>query len=259
MGGGRLADKVAVVTGGAAGIGRAVSLRFAVEGAVVVVCDIDAEGGEAVAHEARASSPSSRFVHLDVADEASWEAAIEAVEQEHGRVDVLVNNAGLPYRRPLADSPLSEWQALMAVNAGGTFLGLKHGTAAMARSGGGSVVNVSSAAALVGVAAMTTYSATKGAVRAMSRVAAMELAGQGIRVNSVYPTSVRTAMVVSDARDSGVGVEEFLEAAAALSPLDGIAEPEDVAAAVLFLAGDEARFVTGAELVVDGGATAGVG
>ncbi|MBR7741856.1 glucose 1-dehydrogenase [Phycicoccus sp. BSK3Z-2] len=255
---GRLFGKVAMVTGGGAGIGRAVSLRFAAEGATVVVCDIDDDRGEETVRMARAVTDTVFATHLDVSGETSWGTALDTVLQSHGRVDVLVNNAGLAYRRPLADSPLAEWRDLMAVNAGGTFLGLKHVTTAMARTGGGAIVNVASAAALIGVPGMTTYSAAKGAVRAMSRVAAMEFAADGVRVNSVYPTSVRTGMVVSDARDTGVSVEEFLDAAGALSPLGGIAEPEDVADAVLFLASDEARFVTGAELVVDGGATAGV-
>lgn len=256
-GNGRLQGKIALVTGAGAGIGRAVGLRFALEGALVVITDADAEAAERVADEVREQSGTAEFRRLDVRDERAWHHVIDAVAATFGHLDIVVNNAGLPYRRSLPESSLEDWQQLMMVNAGGAFLGLKHATRAMARHGGGSIVNISSAAALMGLAGMTSYAATKGAVRAMSRVAAMEFADAGVRVNSVYPTSVRTAMIESDARDSGVSVTEFIEGAAALSPLGRIAEPDDVADAVLFLASDEARFITGAELVVDGGATAG--
>ncbi len=257
----RLADKVALVTGGGAGIGRAISVRFAAEGATVIVCDLDADGAAQTLRLVRqvGGGLSHDWHHLDVSDESGWEAIIETVLGSHGRLDVLVNNAARPYRRLLPESTWEAWQALMAVNAGGTFLGMKHSVRALTESNSGAVVNISSAAALVGVTGMTSYSAGKGAIRAMSRTAAIELASAGIRVNSVYPTSVATAMVESDARDTGVSVPEFLDAAAALSPLPGMAETTDVANAALFLASDESRFVTGAELVVDGGATTGVG
>lgn len=255
----RLAGKTAMVTGGAAGIGRAISIRLAEAGATVVVCDIDDDNARQTALAARGDLGNAQHLHLDVTDEAAWERAIRAVTTEHGALDILINNAGLPYRRALPDSSFSDWQELMRVNAGGMFLGMKQGTRAIAAAGGGAIVNVSSAAALVGVPAMTSYSASKGAIRAMSRVAAVEFATAGVRVNSVFPTSVRTAMVESDARDSGISVPDFVAAAAALSPLGRIAEPEDVADAVLFLASEESRFITGAELVIDGGATASVG
>lgn len=253
----QLSGQTAIVTGGATGIGRAISLRLAAEGATVVVCDIDDDGARQTALAAYGDA--TQHSHLDVSDEAAWERVIDAVVTEHGALNILINNAGLPYRRALPDSSFSDWQQLMTVNAGGMFLGMKHGTRAIAAAGGGAIVNVSSAAALVGVAAMASYSASKGAIRAMSRVAAVEFATAGVRVNSVYPTSVRTAMVESDARDTGISVPEFVTAAAALSPLGRIAEPEDVADAVLFLASAESRFITGAELVVDGGATSSVG
>ena len=253
----RLEGKIAIITGGGAGIGRAISTRFAEEGATVVVCDIDDDAGQESAHQASVGAGRAHFHHLDVTDESGWRATLDAVRDAEGRLDILVNNAGLPYRRALAESSLEDWQHLTTVNAGGAFLGLKHGSRAIADSGGGAIVNVASAAALRGLAGMATYAAGKGAVRAMSRVAAVEYAAAAVRVNSVYPTSVRTAMVDSDARDSGVSVEDFVTAAAALSPLGRIAEPDDVADAVTFLASDESRFITGAELVIDGGATAG--
>lgn len=196
---------------------------------------------------------------FDVTDEERWKSTLASVIESFGSVDVLVNNAGLPYRRMLEDSPLDEWQKLMHVNAGGAFLGLKHGTQVIADSGGGAIVNISSAAALAGVAGMTSYSASKGAIRAMSRVASREYAEQGVRVNSVFPTSVATAMLEFDAADTGVSVPEFAEVAASLSPLDGLAEPEDVANAALFPASDESKFITGAELLIDGGASSSVG
>lgn len=256
----RLAAKVALVTGGGAGIGRAISVRFAAEGATVIVCDLDTAGAAhtlRMVQEAGAGSPHAR-IRLDVSDECGWKATIEEVLETHGHLDVLVNNAGRPLRRLLRESDWQDWQSLMAVNAGGTFLGMKHSVRALTHGRGSAIVNISSAAALVGVTGMTSYSAGKGAIRAMSRTAAAELAPIGIRVNSIYPTSVATAMVDSDARDTGVTVADFMEAAAALSPLPGMAETTDVANAALFLAGDESRFVTGAEVVVDGGATTGV-
>lgn len=254
---GRLQGKVALVTGAGAGIGRAVSLRLAVEGATVAVTDIDDGSGQRVAAAVEELGQVSRFWHLDVGEETDWRQTIEAVTRSYGHLDIMINNAGLAYRRSLPASSFEDWQQLIKVNAGGAFLGLKHATQAMVSGGGGSIVNVSSAAALMGLAGMTSYAASKGAVRAMSRVAAIEFAGSGVRVNSVYPTSVRTAMIDSDARDSDVSVADFVAAAAALSPLGRIAEPDDVADAVLFLASDESRFITGAELVIDGGATAG--
>lgn len=254
---GRLQGKIAMITGGGAGIGRAISIRFAAEGATVVVCDVNEEAGRETVEQTNPSAGHAHVHRLDVTDEPGWQTALGALRDAHGRLDILVNNAGLPYRRALAESSLHDWQHLTNVNAGGAFLGLKHGSRAIADSGGGAIVNVASAAALLGLPGMTTYAAGKGAVRSMSRVAAMEYAAAEVRVNSVYPTSVRTAMVESDARDSGVSVEDFLKGAAALSPLGRVAEPADVADAVLFLASDEARFITGAELVVDGGATAG--
>lgn len=255
----RLHGKVALVTGGAAGIGRATCALFAGQGATVIVGDIDAAGGRETVELVRAENGFAEYRELDVAQDGSWQRVIDASVAQHGTLDVVVNNAGLPCRRTLPDSSLTEWQSLMAVNAGGTFLGLKHGARALGETGGGAIVNVCSAAALIGVPGMITYSASKGAIRAMSRVVAMEYASAGVRVNTVFPSSVRTAMVESDARDTGVTVPQFLEMSAALSPLGRIAQPSDVAQALLFLAGDESSFVTGAELVIDGGATAGIG
>ena len=255
----RIEGKIAMVTGGAAGIGRAISQRLAAEGATVVICDVDALG----AHETKelVSGPGTdhHHVELDVRHEEAWESALEIVRRRYGRLDVLVNNAGRPYRRALPGSSWDDWQDLMTTNAGGMFLGMKHGAPALAAAGGGAIVNISSAAALVGVPNMTTYSAAKGAVRAMSRAAAAEFAHARVRVNSIYPTSVPTAMLASDAEDTGVTTDEFATAAAALSPLPGMASVDDVAAATIYLASDEAQFVTGAEIAIDGGATSLIG
>jgi len=247
-----------LVTGAGAGIGRAIALRLAAEGSTVVVGDIDAAGAEQTVERVRSSGGTARHVLLDVADESSWRAVVDDVSIA-GRLDFLVNNAGLPYRRLLPESTWTDWRRIMTVNAGGMFLGMKHAAPVMAESGGGSIVNVCSAAALVGVAGMTTYSASKGAIRAMSRAVASEYAAAGVRVNSVFPTSVPTAMLDSDAGDTGLPVDEFRRAAAALSPLPGLASTDDVAEAVLHLVGDGARFVTGSELVIDGGATSLIG
>lgn len=254
----RVQDKTAVVTGGAAGIGAAVCRRLGAEGARVVVTDVDEAGAQQVVDAVVAAGGRARAARLDVSDEAAWTSVLEEVGSREGRLDVLVNNAGLPCRVPLADSGLSEWLHLMAVNGAGVFLGLKHGAASIAAGGGGAVVNMSSVAALMGAPTLSSYGATKGAIRAMSRVAAMEHAAAGVRVNTVFPGSVRTAMALSDAGAAGISLEEFLAASAAMVPPGRVAEPEEVADAVLFLASDEARYITGAELVVDGGLSAGI-
>jgi NAD(P)-dependent dehydrogenase (short-subunit alcohol dehydrogenase family) len=239
----------ALVTGGASGIGRATAARLADAGFRVVVGDVDPAGQEAVAAIAGAV-----FVEHDVADESSWERAIETVLDAHGRLDVLVNNAGISYVRAVTDTTLADWRALMAVNLDGVFLGTKHGVRAMRRHGeGGSIVNVSSAAGLVGSPFSSAYCASKGGVRLLTKAVALECAAEAIRVNSVHPGAVRTPIW------SKVGVSPELEAViGAASPLGRMAEPEEIADAILYLASDASRYVTGSELVIDGGFTAGM-
>jgi 3(or 17)beta-hydroxysteroid dehydrogenase len=242
--------KTALVTGGASGIGRATAARLADAGFRVVVADVDPAGQEVVAAIAGAV-----FVEHDVTDEASWERAMATVLDVHGRLDVLVNNAGISYVRAVTDTTLADWRALMAVNLDGVFLGTKHGVRAMRRHrDGGSIVNVSSASGLVGSPLSSAYCASKGAVRLFTKAVALECASEAIRVNSVHPGAVRTPIW------GKVGVSPELEAVVgAAAPLGRMAEPEEVADAIVYLASEASRYITGSELVIDGGFTAGMG
>jgi NAD(P)-dependent dehydrogenase (short-subunit alcohol dehydrogenase family) len=251
---GRLAGRVALVTGGASGIGRATCRLFAGEGAVVAVADIDEPGGRAVAEEIGRAGGSAAFHRLDVTREADWAAAVERVLREHGRLDVLVNNAGrggAPARAVAERVQVGDWELTMAANATSVMLGTKHAIPAMRRTGGGAIVNVVSIYAMVGSRGGTAYHASKGAARALTRAAAVQYAPEGIRVNAVFPGFVETAMTAELHAQPGVREERT-----ALTPLGRLAEPEDIAPGILYLASDEARFVTGTELVIDGGMTA---
>jgi 3(or 17)beta-hydroxysteroid dehydrogenase len=244
--------KVALVTGGASGIGRATAVRLADAGFRVVLTDIDPAGQQVVAAIAGAV-----FVEHDVADEPAWERAIQTVLDTHGRLDVLVNNAGIGRGGAVTNTTLEDWRALMAVNLDGVFLGTKHGVGAMRLHGdGGSIINVSSTAGLVGAAFLSAYCASKGGVRLFTKAVALECAAEAIRVNSVHPGPVRTPIWGK----LGLGPEDeaaVTAAVAATSPLARMAEPEEVADAILYLASDASRYVTGSELVIDGGLIAG--
>jgi NAD(P)-dependent dehydrogenase (short-subunit alcohol dehydrogenase family) len=251
---GRLAGKVAIVTGGASGIGRATCRLFGREGAAVAVGDIDEAGGEAVADDVARAGGRATFLRLDVTREADWAAAVEHVLQEHGRLDVLVNNAGRgggPARAVAEHVSVADWDLVMAGNATSVMLGTKHAIPAMRRSGGGAIVNVVSIYALVGSPSGTAYHASKGAARALTRVTAIQYASEGIRINAVFPGFVETAMTAELHARPGVREERV-----ALTPVGRLAEPEDIAPGILYLASDEASFVTGTELVIDGGMTA---
>jgi 3(or 17)beta-hydroxysteroid dehydrogenase len=241
--------RAALVTGAASGIGRATAERLAGAGFGVVATDVDPAGRQVAAAIAGAV-----FVEHDVADEAAWERAIQTALDAHGRLDVLVNNAGIVRAQAVTETTLADWRALMAVNLDGVFLGTKHGVRAMRRHGdGGSIVNVSSTSGLVGAAFASAYCASKGAVRLFTKAVALECAAEAIRVNSVHPGPVRTPLW----RQVGIGPEDEA-AVGATSPLGRMAEPEEVAEAIAYLASDAARYVTGAELVIDGGLTAGM-
>jgi NAD(P)-dependent dehydrogenase (short-subunit alcohol dehydrogenase family) len=251
---GRLAGKVAIVTGGASGIGRATCRLFGREGARVAVADVDERGGRAVADEIVREGGRATFHRLDVAAEEAWGAAIEEVLREHGRLDILVNNAGRgdrPARAVAEHVTLADWDLTMAVNATGMMLGTKHAIPAMRRTGGGAIVNVVSVYAMVGSRAATAYHASKGAARALTRSTAVQYAPEGIRINAVFPGFVETAMTAESHAQPGVREERT-----ALTPLGRLGEPEDIAPGILYLASDEARFAAGTELVIDGGMTA---
>ena len=247
---GRLEGKCCLISGGAKGLGAAQARLFAREGARVAVGDIlDADGGRLV-EELRASGAASVFLRLDVTSEADWEGAVGAVMCELGTLDVLVNNAGIYNRALVEDTTLEEWERVMSVNSTGVFLGTKHAVPAMRRSGGGSIVNMSSVAGLVGSRTQTVYNASKGAVRLLTKSTAVQYAADGIRANSVHPGVIETDMMKEVVRN-----EDERATRMSLTPIGRFGTAEDVAHGVLFLASDEASYVTGAELVIDGGLT----
>ena len=241
----RLEEKVALVTGAARGIGEAIARLFAKEGAAVVIGDILETEGEATAEDIRAQGGEARFLRLDVTSEDSWQQAVKTVEDWHGKLNVLVNNAGLVDREAIEDTPLDLWERIMAVNITGVFLGTKHVIPAMRRAGGGSIINMSSAYGLIGTANRPAYTASKGGVRLFTKATAVEHAKEGIRANSIHPGFVVTPMTAS------YQVEERI----AQTPMGRLATPEDIAPGALFLACDDSRYMTGSELVIDGGLT----
>jgi 3alpha(or 20beta)-hydroxysteroid dehydrogenase len=238
----RLAGKTALVTGGARGQGAAHGRRLAEEGAAVILADILEDAGESHARELRAAGHDVRFVRLDVTVPRDWDAAVGAAETDLGGLDVLVNNAGVVRVAPIVDESDEGWHGTMAVNATGVFYGMRAAIPALRRRGGGSVINVASIYGPVGAPGYVAYTASKGAVIAMTKVAALEHAHEHIRVNAICPGPVRTPMS-ADEGDASVGV----------TPLRRRAEPEEIASVVAFLASNDAVYVTGAELAVDGG------
>jgi NAD(P)-dependent dehydrogenase (short-subunit alcohol dehydrogenase family) len=252
----RLAGKVAIVTGGASGIGEATCRLFVQAGARgVVIADVTDAAGQAVAAALASPASSVLFQHLDVSREAQWAVAIQVVMDHFGRLDVLVNNAGISVvssGMPSVEGTTEEsWERVFGVNAKGVFLGMKHAIPAMRQSGGGSIVNIASVYAMVGSPLGTAYSASKGAVRAATRTAAVQCASQGIRVNAVFPGFVESPMMHELHARPGMRENRIAQ-----TPLGRLAVPEDIAWGILFLASDESRYMTGSELVIDGGLTA---
>ncbi len=251
---GRLDGKVALVTGAAAGLGRAAAIRMAEQGARVVVTDVLDEAGDDVASEIGAPA---RFERLDVTRPEDWSRAMETALEAFGRLDVLVNNAGVVVLGDVESLSLAAWRHVHAVNLDGVFLGCRHGVEVMKRGGGGSIINLSSVSGLVGGHNLAAYNSSKGGVRLLTKSVALHCAraGYGIRCNSVHPTFIETAMVRSmiDASDDPERTRQKL---VRQIPLGEIGEPDDVAHMIVYLASDESKFVTGAEFVVDGGVTA---
>ena len=254
----RVAGKVAIVTGATSGLGAAAARRLAEEGANVLVTGRDEGRGQAVVDSIAAAGGTARFHPLDVTDEDAWRATVESATAAHGRLDILVNNAGITRAEPIAEVTLETWRRIMAVNADGVFLGTRSAIPAMRRSGGGSIVNMSSVLGMVGTANLAAYTASKGAVRYFTKCVALECArdGSGIRVNSIHPAFIHTPMMDETAirmfGDADAGRREFGK----LHPVGHVGEPVDIANGVVYLASDEAKFVTGTELVIDGGYTA---
>ncbi|MCO1655129.1 SDR family NAD(P)-dependent oxidoreductase [Pseudonocardia humida] len=250
---GRLDAKTAIVTGGANGLGEAIATRMTEEGATVAVLDVDADGGRRVA----AALPGATFHACDVTREADVEAAIGAAVAAHGRLDVLVNNAGITGAAgPSHELALADWERVMAVNSTAVFLCTKHAVPHLRAAGEGSVVNISSIFGLVGSGGIPAYHASKGAVRAMTKTDALAYAPDRIRVNSIHPGYVWTEMVRASTDRAGLSEPDARARLDPLHPLGGVGRPDDIAWGVVYLASDEARWVTGAELVIDGGYTA---
>jgi len=248
----RLEGKVAIISGAARGQGATEARLFAQEGAKVVLGDVLDEDGMKVEAEIRELGGEATYLHLDVTNEQDWQRAVETAGSNYGKLDILVNNAGIVIGKEIEETTEEDWDRIMAVNAKGVFLGTKHAIPAMRRAGGGSIVNISSISGLVSIG-HPTYIATKGAVRLFTKSTAIQHARDNIRCNSVHPGSVDTPM-----RQKGLG---DLDAAAIQErlnkiPLGRIGTTEDIAYGVLYLASDEASFVTGSELVIDGGYTA---
>ncbi|MHB8465371.1 MAG: SDR family NAD(P)-dependent oxidoreductase [Acidimicrobiales bacterium] len=244
----RLKDRVAIVTGASRGMGAATALRFVQEGARVIIADIRVEEGETLAKEL---GERARFVELDVADESAWTNALGAAEEFGPSVDILVNNAGIASFMPIAQMSVENYERVYQINQLGVFLGMRTVIPSMTRAGRGSIVNISSVDGLFGSPMAIAYGATKFAVTGMTKVAALELAPAGIRVNSVHPGVVRTPILeVAPGLDLGSMIEPTV-------PLHRVGEAEEVANLSLFLASDESSYITGAAMVIDGGATAG--
>ncbi|MGH3517287.1 MAG: glucose 1-dehydrogenase [Haloechinothrix sp.] len=246
---GRLAGKVALITGAARGQGAAAARRFVEEGARVLIADVLDADGKQLADEL---GDAAVFCHLDVTEEGDWEHAVGRAVAEFGSLNVLVNNAGILHFSALADTTLADYERVIRVNQIGTFLGLRSVVRPMREAGGGSIVNVSSVEGLAGMPFLVAYTASKFAIRGMTKVAALELGQDGIRVNSVHPGMIDTQMVA----DALGGHEVDTTWVKKKIPLGRVGQAGEIADLVLFLAGDESSYSTGAEFVADGGATA---
>ena len=248
----RLEGKVAIITGGARGQGATEARMFAQEGASVVIGDVRDELGMQVEAEIRELGGEAVYLHLDVTSNDDWQRAIDTAEQQFGKVDVLVNNAAIVLRKDIEETTSEDWDNIMDINAKGVFLGTRAVIPAMRRAGGGSIINISSISGLVAIGP-PAYIATKGAVRLFTKSTAIQYASENIRANSIHPGSVDT-----DMRREGLGSQtpEEIQARVDNIPLGRVGTTEDIAYGVLFLASDESSFMTGSEVVIDGGYTA---
>ncbi|KIZ13513.1 SDR family NAD(P)-dependent oxidoreductase [Streptomyces natalensis] len=261
---GKLTDRVVLITGAARGQGEQEARLFVAEGARVILGDVLDGPGEALAKEL--GEDRARYVHLDVSQEADWTAAVAAAKAAYGTIDGLVNNAGILRFNELVSTPLAEFQQVVQVNQVGAFLGMKAVTPELVAAGGGTIVNTASYTALTGMAFLTSYAATKAAIVGMTRVAAMELAGKGIRVNAMCPGAVDTPMTNPDrvAADGGPKAADEAGSAALdefygkVVPMGRIGRPEEVARLALFLSCEDSSYITGQPFVIDGGWMAGV-
>lgn len=254
----RVKDKVAIVTGGASGLGKSIALLLAREGAKVVVTDIDLEKGGEVAELIRQQDGEAIFIRQDVAVEKDWKRVIDKTLETYGKLHILANSAGIGIGGNVEEVSLEDWRKLLSINLDGTFLGTQYGIKAMRKTGeGGSIINFSSIEGLIGDPNLPAYNASKGGVTLFTKSAALHCArnGYGIRVNSIHPAYIWTPMVENylKAQDNPEEGKKMLES---LHPVGHLGEPDDIGYGVVYLASDESKFMTGAELVIDGGYTA---
>ena len=254
----RVKNKVCIVTGAALGIGQACARRLAEEGALLALFDILDPAGQTLAEELQSRGAAARYWHVDVASERSVQEAIDGVARQYGTIDVLVNNAGIAgINKPTHEVSEEEWDRVQAVNVKGVFFCTKHTIPHLRRNGSGSIINLSSIYGLVGAPDVPPYHASKGAVTLMTKTDALLYAADRIRVNSVHPGYIWTPMVETHLRDSGAGdIDMARVEVGKLHPLGHLGEPDDIAWGVVYLASEESKFMTGAELTIDGGYTA---
>ena len=249
---GRLEGKVILISGGAKGQGATESIMFAGEGAKIIIGDILDDEGLKVESQIRELGGDATFVHLDVTQESDWGNAVKTAISSYGGLNVLVNNAGILIRKSIEDTTVEDWDRIMSINAKGVFLGTKAAIPALREAGGGSIINISSTAGLVSSSSgSASYTATKGAVRLFTKSTAIQYAKDGIRCNSVHPGPIETDMIhqsITDPNAMALRMEKL--------PMGRLGKPEEVANGVLYFASDESSFVTGSELVIDGGSTA---
>lgn len=243
----RFDGRVALITGGASGIGKATAKRIAADGGSVVIADLQDEAGNAVVEEIEKSGGKATYVHLNVTDEEGWANAVASTLEAFGRLDILVNNAGIGDTEPLEVTTVDTWNRVVAVTQTSVFLGMKAAAEALKNSGQGSVVNISSMYGIVGSGVSPAYHAAKGAVRLLTKTTALGWAKEGVRVNSVHPGYIDTPILGDTDRNMLIGA----------TPMGRLGQPEEIAAMIAFLASDDASFATGAEFVIDGGYTAG--
>ena len=247
----RMKDKIALITGAAMGMGKTHAETLAREGAKVILTDIDDKKGEKVAAAIKKKGGKAEYMHLNVTDEKEWKSVINAIVKKHKKIDTLVNNAGILILKPVDQTETAEWDQVFDINVKGTFFGIKHILPAMKKAKGGSIVNISSIYGLIGAPSAAAYEASKGAVRLLTKATAIDYAPYNIRVNSVHPGVIDTPMTKDLLADPDVK-----QAILGTTILDRPAKPQEISNAVLFLASDEASFMTGSEMVVDGGYTA---
>jgi meso-butanediol dehydrogenase / (S,S)-butanediol dehydrogenase / diacetyl reductase len=249
---GKLDGRVAMVTGGASGIGKAACVRLSQEGAKVIFTDSDEEGGKRTEGETLRQGAKAEFIKGNVSSEVDWRRVIAQLEKVHGRLDVVFNNAGFNLKKSVTSITSKEWEGLMAVNLKGVFLGMKYAIPLMLKGGGGSIINNASSFGIIGYPEMAAYCASKGGIIALTRQVALDYARSNIRVNCICPGPTHTTRIEGYIRQGWISEKDLV----AMVPLGRMAYPEEIAAVVAFLASDDASYITGTALPVDGGQTA---